>query len=106
MVEEDPDMDDRIISELGASRRVMLSVPSFAAVWQAVATTDLLGIIPLQLAERVAQGAGLSLHPAPFKLTNAHLCQVWHRRNTANRAQAWLRQQARELLALIDDGPD
>ncbi len=65
---------------------------------QAVAATNLLGIIPLRLAEQVAPGAGLALHPAPFQLTIAHLCQVWHPHNTAKRAQAGLRQQVKDLF--------
>ena len=65
---------------------------------QAVAATNLLGIITLRLAEQVAPGAGLALHPAPFQLTIAHLCQVWHPHNTAKRAQAGLRQQVKDLF--------
>ncbi len=105
VVEEVPEAEDRALAALGLSRNLILTVPSFSAVWRAVAATDLVGMIPRRLADRVAGAAGLSVYPMPFAVPRAQLSQVWHRRNAASRGLSWLRGQVTEILAALDDGP-
>lgn len=103
VVEDQPEVEDRILAELGRGREVALTVPNFSALWRAVAATDLVGIMPRRLAERVAGSAGLAIHPVPFDLPAVRLHQVWHRRNTATQSHAWFRSQVASLVAPLDD---
>ncbi len=104
VVEEQPELEDRFLAKMGHTLQIALSVPSFTAVWRAVAATDLLGMIPRRLAERVADRAGLEVYPLPFALPRAELCQAWHRRNSRSKGLIWLRKQVVEILAKLDDG--
>jgi DNA-binding transcriptional LysR family regulator len=105
VIEDQPEVEHRLLAAMGYTQRIALSVPSFSAVWRAVAATDLLGMIPLRLAERVAGPAGLVVYPMPFALPRAELCQAWHRRNSTARGLIWLRGLIRDILAPLDDGP-
>ena len=106
VIEDQPEVEDRFLAEIGHTVHIALSVPSFTAVWRAVAATDLIGMIPRRLAERVAGPAGLEVYAMPFALPRAELCQAWHRRNSTARGLAWLRAQVAEILAKLDDGPN
>lgn len=106
VVEDQPEVEDRFLAKMGHTLHIALSVPSFTAVWRAVAATDLVGMIPRRLAERVAGPAGLEIYPMPFALPRAELCQAWHRRNSTARGLVWLRAQVADILLKLDDGPN
>jgi DNA-binding transcriptional LysR family regulator len=106
VVEDQPEVEDQTLAAMGIALHVALSVPSFTAVWRAVAATDLVGMIPRRLAERVAGPAGLEIYAMPFALRRAALCQAWHRRNATARGLVWLRAQVVNILSKLDDGPD
>lgn len=90
-------------AKMSFTLKTALSVPSFTAVWRAVAATDLVGMIPCRLAERVAGPAGLAMYSMPFAPPRAELCQAWHRRNSTTRGLIWLRAQVAEIPAKLDD---
>ncbi len=106
VVEDQPEIEDRLLAKTGHTLQVALSVPSFAAVWRAVAATDLVGMIPRRLAERVAGPAGLEVYAMPFQVPRAELCLAWHRRNSTARGLVWFRAQVVDILAKLDDGPN
>jgi DNA-binding transcriptional LysR family regulator len=106
VIEDQPEVEDRFLAKMGYTLQIALSVPSFTAVWRAVAATDLVGMIPRRLAERVAGQAGLTVYPMPFELPRAELCQAWHRRNSTARGLVWLRAQVADILSNLDDGPN
>jgi DNA-binding transcriptional LysR family regulator len=103
VVEELPEAQERLITAMGHDRKVALRASSFTAVWQAVAVTDLIGMIPRRLAERVAEQAGLDVFQVPFPTPRDEICQAWHRRNSNSRGLTWLRAQLAEILADVDD---
>lgn len=105
VVEFQPEVEHRLLADRGYTLRIVLSVPSFTAVWRAVAATDLVGMIPRRLTDRVAGPAGLVIYPMPFALPRAKLCQAWHPRNSTARGLMWLRGLISEILAPLDDGP-
>jgi DNA-binding transcriptional LysR family regulator len=89
----------------GFVRKTAMRAPSFTPVWQAVAATDMIGIIPRQLAERVAPSAGLDMFQLPFDLPKEEMHQAWHRRNSGSRGLIWLRSVVASLLTAVDRGP-
>jgi DNA-binding transcriptional LysR family regulator len=103
VAEDRPEVQERLIASLGHDRKVALRASSFTAVWQAVAVTDLIGMIPRRLAEKVAEHARLDIFQMPFSLPRAEICQAWHRRNSNSRGLIWLRAQVADILAGVDD---
>ncbi|HMO08777.1 MAG TPA: LysR family transcriptional regulator [Paracoccaceae bacterium] len=106
IVDQRPEIQDQQLAALGMTRDIALRASSFTAVWQAVAATDLVGMIPRRLAERIADLAGVDHYPLPFRLPRAKLSQAWHSRNASSRGLIWLRQQVAGILAEVDDGPE
>jgi hypothetical protein len=43
VVEDQPEVEDRFLARMGHSLQIVLSVPSFSAVWRAVAATEISG---------------------------------------------------------------
>jgi DNA-binding transcriptional LysR family regulator len=95
-------VEDRFLARAGGSRRVVLAVPTFAAVHRAVAESDLVGALPWQIARKVAVPAGLRLHPLPFAMPPVELAMIWHRRHREAAPHRWLRGVLAEVLAPLD----
>ncbi len=97
-------MGDAALAEVGAERRVVMTLPSFAGVYRTVAVSDLIALVPRQLAEKVASGLGLSLFAAPMAVPPALIVSAWHRRYSASPAHRWLRGLIADLTAPLNAG--
>lgn len=89
-------MVDDALRKVGASRRVVLTLPQFQAVARAVAEGRLIAAVPVQFARLVAKDLGLAIYRLPIDVRAPEVLLYWHRRNADNPAQKWLRA---ELLA-------
>lgn len=86
---------------LGSSRvrrRVQVHVPSFLAIPEIVARTNLLGSIPPRLAEHCARLYPLEIAPMPVSVPGIEVSMIWHRQQELSPGLAWLREQ---LLATV-----
>lgn len=99
-------MGDAALARLGRERRVVMTLPVFSGVWRAVAESDLVALLPAQLARHVAPKEGLEVYAAPMPLPAAPIEMVWRRRSTAAPAHRWLRELIAETLAPLDEGPE
>jgi DNA-binding transcriptional LysR family regulator len=97
-VNDRPEAEEELLASMGRSRDVALSAPNFTAVWRSVAATDLVGLVPRLMAERVAGTAGLEYYATPFPVPPAELFQAWHRRNSQSVGLKWLRGQIASVL--------
>lgn len=97
-------MGDAALAAVGRKRRVAMTVPVFSGVLRAVVESDLVGMLPRQLAEAVAPRLGLSVHPLPFPVPAATICMVWHRRVSRAPAHRWLRDLVASLLRPLAEG--
>lgn len=95
-------LGDTALERVGRSRRVVMTMPVFSGVYRAVSGSDLIALMPVQLAREVAPLVGLELFQPPMPVPAAQLCMIWHRRNSANPAHIWLRDQIADLLAPLD----
>ncbi|MCB9671260.1 MAG: LysR family transcriptional regulator [Alphaproteobacteria bacterium] len=79
---------DYVLSTLGRSRRVGVTVPQFLAAPGLLAGTDLLATVP----EAIAAGWAdrLVVRPPPLELPRFPLRVVWHRRHDADTGLRWL----------------
>ncbi|WP_353471973.1 LysR family transcriptional regulator [Salipiger sp. H15] len=95
-------MGDAALARLGRQRRVVMTMPVFAGVYRAVAGSDLVALLPVQLARRVAADAGLEIYAAPMPLPAPEILMIWHRREEARADLAWLRAEIAALLTPLD----
>jgi DNA-binding transcriptional LysR family regulator len=76
-----------------------MTVPHFQSVAQAVATTDMLGSLPIHFARQAAESMPLDLYLPPFDPPVLNTILFWHRRHDAEGANLWLRSHIMRTLA-------
>jgi DNA-binding transcriptional LysR family regulator len=86
---------DRPLAQLGAKRRVALTLPFFVPAIFAVAQTDLILTVPRRLAKITAPIAGLRVVEPPREIKAFPYFMAWHPRLTPEPAHAWFRDQLR-----------
>ncbi|WP_319825362.1 LysR family transcriptional regulator [Thalassovita sp.] len=96
-------LGDVALARQGRQRRVVMTLPVFSGVCNAVAASDLIALLPNALARHVAPQLGLVLYRAPVTLPAVTLSMVWHRRHSHAPAHRWLRDQLQQALAPLDD---
>ncbi|WP_353643129.1 LysR substrate-binding domain-containing protein [Mesorhizobium sp. WSM2239] len=84
---------DPALQRLGLSRKVVITVPHFQAVALAVATSDLLGSIPVHFAHLVADRLELDIFMPPMESPAMDVTMYWHRRLDRDAGNVWLREQ-------------
>jgi DNA-binding transcriptional LysR family regulator len=89
---------DRALTAIGRKRRVVMTLPVFSGVACTVAESDLIALMPSQLALRLAARLNLALYEPPLPLDNIRISMIWHHRSTNSPAGQWLRRQVREIL--------
>ncbi|HEV7277186.1 MAG TPA: LysR family transcriptional regulator [Devosiaceae bacterium] len=90
---------DPELRRLGFSRSVRMTVPHFHAVAIAVASSDLLGNIPVHFARYAARLLDLHLYLPPFDPRTIEMRMYWHRRLERDPGHAWLREKIAEVMA-------
>ncbi|MGK5532761.1 LysR family transcriptional regulator [Streptomyces sp. URMC 129] len=96
---------DDLLAARGLRRRVVASVPSFAAALLATAGSDLVCRTPRFVARAQIERLGLAAFDIPLDLPPLTIAQAWHPRNEADPAHRWLRGRVREIAAALDTGP-
>lgn len=97
-------LGDAALAKIGRQRRVVMTVPFFNGVYRTVADSDLVALIPRQLALKVADAVGLDLYLPPVPIEPALLYMVWHKRSSGNAAHRWLRNTASDILTELNVG--
>ncbi|WP_424641951.1 LysR family transcriptional regulator [Embleya sp. AB8] len=89
---------DAALAELGLTRRVVGTVPTFPSSLFLLQASDLVGLVAGQLTTLV-EGMGLRTFEVPLALPALPMGLAWHPRNDADPGHAWLRQCVRDVLA-------
>lgn len=89
---------DQALASKGAVRRVVLSVPHFLFLLSALASTDLVAVVPRRL---VQANPALTYVEPPIELPGYDMAMLWHERMHRDPAHQWLRDQ---LAAACADG--
>lgn len=92
---------DEALAEKGLKRRVALRVASFLSVPLIVASSNLIGNLPLRVAQSYATLMGLRLMPPPLTLGNVEIHQFWHQRTEKDAGNQWLRRTIAEICQRI-----
>ncbi|PXX53269.1 transcriptional regulator, LysR family [Pseudomonas sp. NFIX51] len=80
---------DSALGEVGLTRRVVLSVPHFLFVLSALASTDLVAMLPSRL---VRDNPALKVVEPPLEVPGYDLAMLWHERCHRDPAHQWLRE--------------
>jgi len=92
---------ERALSQLGAKRRVALTLPFFVPAIFAVAQTDLVLTVPRGLAKMTAAIAGVRVVEAPHEIKSFPYFMAWHPRLTNEPAHKWFREQLRSAVRIF-----
>ncbi len=88
---------DELLEAAGRTRMVIYTTPHFLAVPFLLHGFRAVSALPRRLALNCADAAGLAVCDVPLRSNGYDVRMAWHRRNTADPAQAWLR----ELVASV-----
>ncbi|WP_454832624.1 LysR family transcriptional regulator [Pseudoxanthomonas wuyuanensis] len=80
---------DEALSRVGLARRVVLSVPHFLFVMSALASTDLVAMLPSRL---LRGNPGLQIVEPPVAVPGFEMAMLWHERSHRDPAHRWLRE--------------
>lgn len=90
---------DEALQAKGARRRVVLTVNQFFTAGKVVAHSDLLTVLPRHFVSVTGFADQLVQRELPFKVPTIQVDAVWHHRQDASAAHAWLRSK---VVALAD----
>lgn len=93
---------DKALEAVGRSRDVVMTMPFFAGVCQAVAGSENIALVPQRLAEQLAPQMGFNIYRPPVTIEPATLYMVWHRRETLSPAHKWFRELILEILTPLN----
>ena len=99
-------LDDALHAKGYDRRDVVLIVNGYYAAALAVAASDLIGTVPLGLAEQVAHLLGLTVFTLPVSSAPLIISQAWHPRFDADPVHRWLRQCVKETCVLQNRKPE
>ncbi|MFC0409915.1 LysR family transcriptional regulator [Roseomonas elaeocarpi] len=83
---------DRVLREMGLTRRLGAVVAHLAAVPEILQQTGMVMTLSARLARRLADTQGMVLRPVPLDAQHTRLSLVFHRRFEADAGHAWLRR--------------
>ena len=92
------DMDKRL-DEHSMPRRIALTLPSFLGTGELVAESDMIAVVPEQVARHITRRYPCRSWPLPFPLARIAIRQVWHQRLHRDPGHIWLRS----LIAALAD---
>ncbi len=91
-------MGDAALNRVGKQRQVAMTVPVFSGVCRAVSESDLIALVPAQLAKKVAKTFELNVFEPPMHIEPALIIGIWHKRFDNAPMAAWMRSQVFELM--------
>lgn len=95
-------MGDAALTRVGKRRQVAMTVPVFSGVCRAVSESDLIALVPAQLASKVADTFGIRVFKPPMEIDPALIICIWHKRSDNSAMAAWMRSQVFNLMKALD----
>lgn len=95
-------MGDEALARVGKQRQVAMTVPVFSGVCRAVSESDLIALVPAQLAAKVAASFKLAVFEPPMQIEPALIIGIWHKRSDRTPLAVWMRCQVFDFLKALD----
>lgn len=98
-------MVDEVLERLGYARKVTILVSSLTLLPGIVARSNLLAVIPEQLALSARETLALQVLPPPFEAPEVDVSMLWHERMHQNPGHKWLRDTLRDIGSRLRGSP-
>lgn len=95
---------DKALAELGLRRRVVAALPTAALALQAIAHSDVVGVLAERATALARADVGLVATEPPLDLPAAPVVLSWHSRYDTDPAHEWLRVHCRAALTQVLQG--
>lgn len=95
-------MGDAALSRVGRQRHVAMTVPVFSGVCRAVRESDLIALVPAQLAADVASTFDLQVFDPPMPIDPPLIVGIWHKRSEHTPLAIWMRDQIFGLMRRLN----
>lgn len=82
---------DAVLARMGHKRRVAMTAPDFSGLYRTVAATDMISVLPAELALTVAGETGIRAFRPPIPVGPVPIHMAWHRRSSQSAAHRWFR---------------
>ena len=89
---------DEALARVGREKRIVMTLPFFSGVYRAVSESDLIAMIPSQIACRIASRMGLCVFLPPMPIDPMQHSMFWHKRSTSTPGHRWLRDLIADIL--------
>ncbi|MBO6900717.1 MAG: LysR family transcriptional regulator [Rhizobiaceae bacterium] len=96
-------MGDAALAAVGRTRRVVMTMPTFAGVCSAVMQSDNVALVPRQYAIAEADRLGIEIYELPMPMVRPLIGMIWHRRATNSPAHKWLRGVIAEMMMPLNE---
>ena len=96
-------MGDTALAKVGQKRQVAMTLPVFSGVCRVVSESNLIALVPSQLAQKVSAGFALNHYKPPFEISPALIVAIWHKRSDENPMSKWMRHQIFDLMKPLDE---
>lgn len=93
-------VDEALHAYGGATRRMQVTVPDFAAAVLLIANSPLLATLPSPVAFAAANVMPLAVGKAPLRIRGSSVSMIWPRRLESEPSHVWLRQAVRDSAGL------
>jgi hypothetical protein len=91
------DYVDGVLSRLGHTRSVVLSVPQFSLAASCVVGTPYVTMLPGSMAKQLVSSLPIAVYKPPFELPAITILQLWHMRTDADPASMFFRSIVRQV---------
>jgi DNA-binding transcriptional LysR family regulator len=95
-------MGDAALARAGRKRHVAMTVPVFSGVCRAVRESDLIALVPAQLAADVADTFDLQVFEPPMPIDPPLIIGIWHKRSQNTPLAAWMRERVFAIMRGLD----
>ncbi|MEO0911349.1 MAG: LysR substrate-binding domain-containing protein, partial [Pseudomonadota bacterium] len=89
-------MTDKLLEEMGLSRKVAVSLPSFLMAPSLVARTDYICLLPRRLAAMYK--GQVDIYKPPIETATFKVDLLWHARRQHDPSHIWFRDQVARIL--------
>lgn len=97
-------LSDAALARIGRRREVRMTLPVFSGVCRTVAESELISMVPRQIAELRTAELGLTIHPAPMPVVVPLIVAIWHGRSTTSPLHRFLRGLVADVLRPLNEG--
>ncbi len=95
-------LGDVALAKVGRKRQVAMTVPVFSGVCRAVRESDLIALVPAQLAADVAETFDLCIFQPPMPIDPPLIVGIWHKRSETTPLSVWMREQVFGFMRALD----